>query len=103
MLKTVFLIAITSAARASEIQALDIRQQLSRISRKSVSLRTNTAFLPKILKPQYVNRQINISAFHPDPRNKEQKKLNYMCPVRAINIYLDKTKEIRKPGYLNCL
>jgi hypothetical protein len=96
-LKTVFLIAITSVSRASELQAIDIRPQLSRIRRKSVSLKTNPAFLPKVLNPLYVNRHINIQAICPDPRNKQERLNNLICPVRALNIYLDKSQSVRKP------
>ena len=96
-LKTVFLVAITSVARVSELQAIDIRPELSRIRRNSVSLRANPSFLPKVLNAQYVNRQINIQAFHPDPRNKLQRQFQLLCPVRALNIYLDKTRSFRRP------
>ena len=97
-LKTVFLVAITSVSRCSELQALDIRPELSRFRRKSVSLRTNPVFLPKVLKPDYVNRLINIEAFHPDPRNNSQRSLQKICPVRALNVYLEKSQPFRKPG-----
>jgi hypothetical protein len=96
-LKTAFLLAVTSVSRVSELQALNIRPELSRIRRRSLNLHTNPTFLPKVLKPHYVNRLINIQAFHADPRNKQERKLNTLCPVRAINIYLDKTRPFRKP------
>ena len=50
-LKTI-LLAITSVARVSELQAFDIRPELSRIRHKSVSFHTNPAFLPKVLHTQ---------------------------------------------------
>ena len=51
-LTTVFLLAFTSVARVSELQAFDIRPELSRIRHKSVSFHTNPAFLPKVLHTQ---------------------------------------------------
>ena len=87
-------------SRCSKLQALDIRPELSRIGRKSVSLRTNPTFLPKVLKADYVNRHVNIEAFHLDPRNKSQRDFQRLCPVRALHIYLEKTQPFRRPGCL---
>jgi hypothetical protein len=45
--KTAFLLAITSAARVSELQALDSHPDLSRVSKTHALLRLNPAFIPK--------------------------------------------------------
>ena len=95
-LKTVFLVAVTSASRCGELQALDIRPELSVIRRKSASLRTNPAFLPKIANPDYLNRIISLEAFQSDPKNKVSRSLQGLCPVRALNIYLEKTSAVRR-------
>jgi hypothetical protein len=97
-LKTVFLVAVTSASRCGELQASDIRPQLSVIHRRSASLRTNPAFLPKVSNPDYLNRLIHLEAFHPDPKNATSRSLHKLCPVRALNAYLDKSHAFRRPG-----
>lgn len=98
--KTAFLLAITSASRSCELQAMDIRQELTVIKRKYVNLRLNPAFVPKVMKPEYFNRDIVIKAFHPDydVSNHLERPWNSVCPVRALSIYLHKTKPLRKPN-----
>ena len=55
-MKTVFLLAITSAARVSELQALDSRPELSKVHRRKASLSLNPSFLPKVPNQTYLNR-----------------------------------------------
>ena len=97
--KTAFLLAITTAARSCELQALDIREELTVIHKKYVSFRPNPAFVPKVMNDNYINRNIVIDAFFPDfdRSDRLQQSWNSVCPVRAVSIYLDKTKTLRKP------
>ena len=99
--KTVFLLAITSAARSSELQAVDIRSELSIIRKKSASLRLNPAFLPKVLKESYINRTINLEAFYPDydKNSRREKNWHSLCPVRALLYYVDRTKHVREDTF----
>ena len=83
-LKTTFLLAVTSAARVGELQALDSNPNLCVISGDKASLRLNPAFMPKSCNVAYINRSISLQAFYPDPVNKEQEALHMLCPVRAL-------------------
>ena len=73
--KTVFLLAITSACRCGELQALDIREENMSFRRTSVSLRTNITFVPKVPKPDYINRVIAPEAFKSTGTGKVSKRL----------------------------
>ena len=99
-MKTVFLVAITSAARVSELQALDSRPELFRIHRYKATLRLNPAFTPKVPWPEYLNREIELEGFYPHGKDHIEKSLHKLCPVRALRYYLDKTKDIRKDPQL---
>jgi hypothetical protein len=57
-LKTAFLLAITSAARVSELQALDSHPDLSWVVKSHALLRLNPAFIPKSTVVDYLNREM---------------------------------------------
>ena len=58
--KTDFLLAITSAARVSKLQALDSHPDLSRVTKSHAILRLNPAFIPKSTVVEYLNREIEL-------------------------------------------
>ena len=89
--KVVFLVAITSAARVSELQALDARPELTKLFDNKVVLRANPAFLPKVVKPDYLSREIVLEVF-----SSEDESNKTLCPVRAVRIYLQRTRSYRK-------
>ena len=90
--KTIFLVAVTSAARLSELQALDSRPELLHVFHHKVVLRANPAFLPKVVKTEYLSREIILQAFLPFDSDLAGNKLATLCPVRAVKLYLDRTK-----------
>jgi hypothetical protein len=98
--KTTFLVAITSAARVGELQALDSHPDLSRLSRSHALLRLNPAFIPKSTVVDFLNREIELQALYPNPSTLEQRAMRKHCPVRALLFYLDRTKSIRKDSQL---
>lgn len=95
--KTVFLIAVTSAARVSEIQALDCRPHLSIIRRNTAILRTDPMFIPKVNSQHNRDREIFLEGFFPSPKTRQERHWHTVCPVRALKYYLEKTKDLRKP------
>ena len=96
--KTVFLVAVTSAARVSELQALDSHEDISRIRANSATLRINPSFLPKHVSVPYINREIELESFHPNAQARAKGASHKMCPVRALRIYLQKVKSHRQDG-----
>ena len=85
LLKTVFLIAVASVARSSELAALDCRPPFTMVRRQYASLKHNEVFRPKVPTPQNVNRTINLQALPDSPS----------CPVRALNYYLQAAEQVR--------
>ena len=96
--KTLFLLAVCSAKRVSELHALSTSEQCLRwkAGDSGVSLWPNPAFLPKVVNPQTVNQVIEISSFCPDPTLVEgDLALHTLCPVRALRAYLARTHSLR--------
>ena len=66
-MKVAFLLAITSTKRVGELHALSVSPECFQMGpdRKSVVLRPNPSFLPKVLPDGYVNSSWSLSAFSP--------------------------------------
>ena len=95
--KTVFLVTLATARRVSEVHALSIDSDHLRFSNLdgSLILRTQLGFLAKNQLPSRAPDSIII----PRLSNFCSKKDNFnrmLCPVRAVKIYLNKTKSLRK-------
>jgi len=88
--KTVFLLAITSAKRVSELHALSVSESCLRWNSdgSGVTLWPNAAFLPKVLTCSYLNQPVRLAQFDP-PSGEERSKL--LCPVRALRTYVEAT------------
>ena len=91
--KTAFLLALSSAKRVGELQALSVSPDCIRwkADDTGVSLWPNPAFLPKVLKPQTVNQVLEISAL----QSGSAEDLSALCPVRALRAYVDRTRALR--------
>jgi hypothetical protein len=99
-LKTAFLIAITSARRGCEIQALDVREEWCRIKPIGAYLRHNPFFIPKVRTEANINASINLPRLFPNPKNRSEKLFQPMCVVRALEAYIKATAPIRKTEQL---
>ena len=94
-LKTAFLVAITSARRISELQALCVAEPFMILNPASAFLRVNNAFLPKVPSDLALNADIELQAFYPKPRTALEKEYRKNCPIRALTYYVEATKNIR--------
>ena len=96
-LKTALLVALTSAKRVSDLHALSISPECMQFNddNSRVTIRPNPAFVPKnFLAP---SAPVDLKAFHPPPFNSEsEKRLNSLCPVRALRLYIDRTSPSRR-------
>ena len=92
-LKTVFLVALASGRRRSEIHALGVSNGLLKLSKTEAVLRTSPGFLAKNQAAGSVAAPITIKALGdftgPDPPEVA------LCPVRALRWYLHRTKASR--------
>ena len=93
--KTAFLIAITSARRVSELQALCAVAPYLMVNPRSVIMRINPSFLPKTATDLSLNGTIELSQFPEHIHNHMDNENRKNCPVRAITKYLESTKEYR--------
>lgn len=85
--KTVFLLALASGRRRSELHALSFSDV--QFSEHSVSLSTFPGFLAKNQLPSVPSSPIDIPALEGEDSNP------LLCPVRAIRIYLDRVRSRR--------
>ena len=94
-LKCVFLLAIATGRRRGYIHSLSTLPHCLRWSRdrSSVTLLTDPSYLAKNQVRNFIPDHIKIpslaSVVGPDDRDR------YLCPLRALGFYLDKTKGAR--------
>lgn len=95
--KTLFLLALCSTKRVSELHALSVSTECMRWKPEdtAVSLWPNPFFLPKVLSPQSINSAIELEAFRPEPPCQAGVALHTLCPVRALRAYVDRTRQLR--------
>lgn len=93
--KTIFLVAIASARRVSELSALSCQRPFLTFHNDRAVLRTVPSFLPKVVTEFHLNQEITLPTFCPHPRNPKEKALHSLDPVRALKFYLERTKHIR--------
>ena len=102
-LKVVLLLALTTAKRVSDLQALSIRPSCLQFAPgiSKVCLRPNPAFVPKVVESTYRCLTVELSAFHPPPfSSAEEQRLNTLCPVRALHVYVSRSAAFRKGDQL---
>ena len=93
--KTVFLIALASAARVSELHALSAESGFIRftVDKSTVFLAPVIGFLAKNQRPDEAPREMSINSLrnHAPPGDPER----LLCPVRALRAYLTRTNKFR--------
>jgi len=97
-MKTAFLVAITSARRGCELQALDVRQDWCRIGPGGATLRHNPSFITKVRREEYINAQIRLPVLFPQPQNRLEEEFHRLCVCRSLRAYIKATQALRKPG-----
>ncbi|XP_041429586.1 uncharacterized protein LOC121397229 isoform X1 [Xenopus laevis] len=89
-LKTTLLVALTSARRVGELQALSAEEPYTVFHEDKVVLRPVQAFLPKIVTKFHINEPIILPAF---PGEEEANPLDVK---RCLQMYIEKTRALRK-------
>jgi hypothetical protein len=94
--KTVFLVALASAARVSEISALSAEEGFVRFKpdKSRVTLRPQVGFVAKNQQPTDPPRDMVIQSLRQHAQDTDPERL--LCPVRALRIYLERTNVFRK-------
>lgn len=93
--KTVFLLALATASRVSEIHAFSVDSEHLRFNKLdgSVSIRTQPGFLAKNQLPSRCPDDILVPNLAKTLKRKDFNRL--LCPVRALKYYVKQTKLIR--------
>jgi hypothetical protein len=105
-IKTAFLLAITTARRVGEIQALSVDDHFLRIDRDAngypsgVFLKLNPHFIPKVDSDRNRESEIYLQSFCPRTNPQSRCTLFMCCPCRAIDRYVKATRAFRKTDQL---
>ncbi|XP_078250106.1 uncharacterized protein LOC144589410 [Pogona vitticeps] len=94
-LKVLFLVAITSARRASELAALRADQPFLQFFNDKVILHTDVSFLPKVVSEFHLNQPLILPTFFSQPANETERMLHSLDVRRALSFYVARTKEFR--------
>ncbi|XP_058021205.1 uncharacterized protein LOC131189221 isoform X1 [Ahaetulla prasina] len=94
--KVVFLVAITSAHRISELAALSSRPDLCVFHTDRVVLRLDPTFVPKINTPFHRAQELVLPNFCPNPSHALERSWHTLDVCRALQIYLKRTSPIRR-------
>ncbi len=66
-----------------------------------VTLRPRPGYIPKVLSTSFRSQVVTLHSFHPPPfASSEDEKLHMLCPVRALKLYVDRSKVWRKSSQL---
>lgn len=90
--KTLFLVAAASARRRSELHALTIKKGFFRFSADGVHLLPDPSFMTKNQTVSFTPEEIFLPSIATTSSIREDR---WVCPVRALKWYVEKTKSIR--------
>ncbi len=66
-----------------------------------VTLRPRPGYIPKVLSTSFRSQVVTLHSFHPPPfASSEDERLHMLCPVRALKLYVDRSKIWRKSSQL---
>ncbi len=105
-LKVVLLLALTSLKRVGDLQAFSVSETCMDFAPDlvKVTLRPRPGYIPKVLSTSFRSQVVKLHSFHPPPfASSEDERLHLLCPVRALKLYVDRSKVWRKsPQLLIC-
>ncbi len=105
-LKVVLLLALTSLKRVGDLQAFSVSETCMDFAPGlvKVTLRPRPGYIPKVLSTSFRSQVVTLHSFHPPPfASSEDERLYLLCPVRALKLYVDRSKVWRKsPQLLIC-
>ncbi len=102
-LKVTLLLALTSLKRVRDLQALSVSEMCMDFAPGlvKVTLRPRPGYIPKVLSTWFRSQVVTLHSFHPPPfALSEDEKLDMLCPVRALKLYVDRSKVWRKSSQL---
>ena len=98
-LKVALLLALVTTKRVSDLHALSVDADCTHFSEGKVTIKPNPFFVPK--NPGAPCAPVVLREFHPPPFDSpEECRLHSLCPVRALRIYIDRSKPARQSDQL---
>ncbi len=105
-LKVVLLLALTSLKRVGDLQAFSVSETCMDFAPGlvKVTLRPRPGYIPEVLSTLFRSQVVTLHSFHPPPfASSEDERLHMLCPVRALKLYVDRSRVWRKsPQLLIC-
>jgi integrase len=97
-LKTVFLVALATGCRVSEIHALDMSSIRYTKGHREIQISPNIRFLSKTQRASDAQRQLAVIKIKALASNLQEDMIEdrSLCPVRALRYYLDRTSVHRR-------
>ncbi|XP_078246542.1 uncharacterized protein LOC144588170 [Pogona vitticeps] len=94
--KTLFLVAITSARRASELAALRADPPYLQFFKDKVVLHPDVTFLPKVVSDFHVNQPLILPTLFPNAVTEVERMLHSLDVRRALAYYVTRSKDFRQ-------
>lgn len=94
--KVLFLVAITSARRVSELGALSIHPKLCLFHKDKVVLRPDPSFIPKVNSLFHRAQELVLPSFCPRPEHPREKAWHSLDVRRALRFYTERSRSFRK-------
>ncbi len=90
-LKTVLLTALASIKRVGDLQAFSVDESCLefRPANSHVVLRPRPGYVPKVPTTPFRDQVVSLQAL---PSEEADPALGFLCPVRALRLYVDRTK-----------
>ncbi len=102
-LKVALLLALTSLKRVVDLQAFSVSEMCMDFAPGlvKVTLWPRPGYIPKVLSTSFRSQVVTLHSFHPPPfASSEDERLHMLCPVRALKLYVDRSKVWRKSSQL---
>ncbi len=102
-LKDTLLLALTSLKRVGDLQAFSVSETCMDFAPGlvKVTLWPRPGYIPKVLSTSFRYQVVTLHSFHPPPfASSKDEKLHMLCPVRALKLYVDRSKVWRKSSQL---
>lgn len=100
-LKVVFLLAITSARRVSELAALLVVLPYTIFNRDNIILHSHPSFIAKVCSDFHVNEPIVLPSFYPKPHSTTRHTIFHLLGIhKALAFYIDRTPSFLKSDRL---
>ncbi len=102
-LKVTLLLALTSLKKVEDLQAFSVSETCMdfALGLVKVTLQPRPGYIPKVLSTSLRSQVVTLHFFHPPPfASSEDERLHMLCPVRALKLYVVRSKVWRKSSQL---